>query len=108
MKITINSISYYLPVHSESSESLKDDNPDWDIEKIIEKTGIKNRFIATPGESTLDIAFKATRKLFRLPLDFPRGYRPFDFGYAVIRFYSSFRRLYIAGQAKVIKKYYGI
>ena len=63
MKIKINSISYYLPVHSESSESLKDDNPDWDIEKIIEKTGIKNRFIATPGESTLDIAFKATRKL---------------------------------------------
>jgi 3-oxoacyl-[acyl-carrier-protein] synthase-3 len=63
MKIKINSISYYLPVHSESSESLKDDNPDWDIEKIIEKTGIKNRFIAAPGESTLDIAFKATRKL---------------------------------------------
>jgi len=63
MKIKINSISYYLPVHSESSESLKDDNPDWDIEKIIEKTGIKNRFIATRGESTLDIAFKATTKL---------------------------------------------
>ena len=51
MKIKINSISYYLPVHSESTESLKDDNPDWDIKKIIEKTEFKNRFIDTPGES---------------------------------------------------------
>ena len=35
MKIKINSISYYLPVHSESTESLKDDNPDWDIKKTF-------------------------------------------------------------------------
>lgn len=63
MKARIGAISYHLPNTMEGSDALQRDNPDWDIPKILEKTGIKNRYIAAPGETAVDLAFEAGNKL---------------------------------------------
>jgi len=64
MKVKISSISYHLPERVEGEDELKSDNPDWDMPKIIEKTGIYKRRIASEGETAVDLAFEAANKLF--------------------------------------------
>lgn len=63
MKITIRKISYHLPDKIEGVDTLLRDNPDWDMPKILEKTGIHNRHVAAAGETAVDLAFKAGEKL---------------------------------------------
>jgi 3-oxoacyl-[acyl-carrier-protein] synthase-3 len=63
MKVKISAISYHLPETMEDMETLKRDNPDWDIPKILEKTGILKRYISALGETSLDLAFEAGKKL---------------------------------------------
>jgi 3-oxoacyl-[acyl-carrier-protein] synthase-3 len=63
MKIRIDSIAYYLPETLEGAEILHRDNPDWDMTKILEKTGINNRYISAPDETAVDLAFEAGKKL---------------------------------------------
>ena len=41
MKVEIKAIEYYLPPNTKSTESLAKENPDWQIDKIRKKTGIK-------------------------------------------------------------------
>lgn len=64
MKVKISAISYYLPKTIEGVGELQQDNPDWDMTKILDKTGIQNRYISDPGETAVDLAFAAGRKLF--------------------------------------------
>ena len=63
MKVKISAISYHLPETVEGIETLQHDNPDWDMRKILDKTGIKNRHISSPGETAVDLAFTAAKKL---------------------------------------------
>jgi 3-oxoacyl-[acyl-carrier-protein] synthase-3 len=63
MKVKISAISYHLPDMVEDAETLQRDNPDWDMEKVLDKTGIHNRYISSPGETAVDLAFKAGNKL---------------------------------------------
>lgn len=63
MKIKISAISYHLPEAVEGVETLQRDNPDWDMPKILDKTGILNRYISTAGETAVDLAFAAGKKL---------------------------------------------
>jgi len=65
MKVKISDIEFYLPHKSETGDQLKLDNPDWDIEKIEGKTGIKKRFISDVDETALDLAIVATERLFK-------------------------------------------
>lgn len=65
MKIKISAISYYLPVSAEDESNLQQDNPDWIMPKIIEKTGIYNRYIAAIDETASDLAYLASEKLFK-------------------------------------------
>ena len=46
MKVKIKDIAYSFPKSSETNDVLKKENPNWDMDKITEKTGIKKRFIA--------------------------------------------------------------
>ena len=62
MKSTIGQIEYYFPNHSENLNEMKKDNPNWDIEEIVKRTGIKKRYISR--ESILDMSIKAANKLF--------------------------------------------
>ena len=65
MKVKISKISYHLPANVESVDVLKDNNPEWDMAKILDKTGILNRYISSPGETAVDLAFQAAEKLFK-------------------------------------------
>ena len=63
MKVKISAISYHLPDTMEGVDTLQRDNPDWDMLKILEKTGVHNRHISSPGETAVDLAFEAGKKL---------------------------------------------
>ena len=65
MKIKINSSTYYLPEKKEDNRDLKRDNPDWDMSKISEKTGIFARSIAHFHQTAVDLAFEAGSKLLK-------------------------------------------
>jgi 3-oxoacyl-[acyl-carrier-protein] synthase-3 len=63
MKVKISSISYHLPETIEGVDVLQRDNPDWDMPKILDKTGIQNRYVSAAGETAVDLAYQAGRNL---------------------------------------------
>jgi 3-oxoacyl-[acyl-carrier-protein] synthase-3 len=76
MRAFIKGISYYLPVHVLSNEELIKDFPEWSVEKVAAKIGIKERHVVSDDECASDIAVKAAEKLIeeynidRLSIDF--------------------------------------
>ncbi len=64
MKAVIKAIQYHLPETVLSNEKLAVDNPDWPAEKIVKKTGISKRYIASEDECASDLGVKAAQKLF--------------------------------------------
>ncbi len=65
MKASIAAIDYYLPPSKLTNQYLSDLYKEWTPEKIIEKTGIAERHIADPTETSLDLAEKACANLFK-------------------------------------------
>jgi 3-oxoacyl-[acyl-carrier-protein] synthase-3 len=63
MKVKISSIVYHLPETLESENALLNDNPEWDMSKILDKTGIKKRYISSHDETAVDLAYQAGKKL---------------------------------------------
>ena len=63
MKAYIDNIEYFVPENRLSNEDLSKINPEWDVEKIVEKTGISNRFIADKNQTATDLAISAADKL---------------------------------------------
>jgi 3-oxoacyl-[acyl-carrier-protein] synthase-3 len=59
----IKHISSYLPQTLLDNNMLAKDFPEWDAEKIAEKTGIRKRYIADKNETALDMAIHASKKL---------------------------------------------
>jgi len=64
LKAAVTAIEYYLPGTVVTNADLAAEFPDWQIEKLAEKTGIQARHIATPCECSSDLAFAAAEKLF--------------------------------------------
>lgn len=64
MGLIIEHIEYYLPEKVITNENLALENPDWNIEKIEEKSGVKSRHIAETDQTALDLAIKSIEKLF--------------------------------------------
>lgn len=64
MDIEIAQIEYYLPGDRVSNEDLQRENPDWDMGRLSEKSGVYNRHIAKADETAFDMACKACEKLF--------------------------------------------
>ena len=60
----VSAIEYYLPEKAVSTEELAAEFPEWSVEKIDQKTGIRDRHVAGPGECASDLAFGAAQKLF--------------------------------------------
>lgn len=60
----IKGISYYLPEKVYTNEEISTQHPEWSIEKISSKTGIKARHIAAEDEYASDMAISASLKLF--------------------------------------------
>ena len=65
MNVLIKGISYYLPENTLTNEVLIEDFPEWTVEKVAEKIGIKKRHIASSEETALDIAEKAGNLFFK-------------------------------------------
>ena len=63
-KAAVTAIEYYLPATVVTNQELASEFPDWQIEKIAEKTGIEQRHIAAPCECSSDLAAAAAGKLF--------------------------------------------
>lgn len=60
----INALDYYLPEKIVANEELVKEFPEWTVEKIAEKVGVKQRHVASDGETALDLAEKACERLF--------------------------------------------
>ncbi|HZL56400.1 MAG TPA: ketoacyl-ACP synthase III [Bryobacteraceae bacterium] len=63
-KAAIQAIEYYLPEAVLGSEELAREFPEWSVAKIEEKTGIRERHIASEAECSSDLGIAAARKLF--------------------------------------------
>ena len=60
----IKAISYYLPERVVTNEDLVKEFPEWDVEKVYSKVGVKERHLAAESETAGDLAEKAALKLF--------------------------------------------
>ena len=60
----IKAISYYLPERVVTNEDLVAEFPEWDVEKVYNKVGVKERHLAGDSETAGDLAEKAALKLF--------------------------------------------
>lgn len=63
-KVYIKSINYYLPEKVVTNEELVADFPEWTVEKIADKVGVKERHVVVEGETATDLAVKAAENLF--------------------------------------------
>ena len=57
-------IAYSLPDNCLTNEDLIKTYPEWTVDKVFSKTGIKSRHIVGAHESALDLAERAARRLF--------------------------------------------
>lgn len=60
----ITDIAGYLPKNTLTNSALGDLYRGWSADKIFEKTGISNRYIASPEETAGDLAYEAAQTLF--------------------------------------------
>ena len=63
MGTKIKQIEYYLPEGILTNEELEKAYPEWSATKLEKKVGIKQRHIAGPNETSLDLATKAAIKV---------------------------------------------
>jgi len=64
-KAYIKAISYYLPEKVLDNEEIAKAFPEWTVDKIEKKIGIKQRHITKDGETASDLAVKAAESLFQ-------------------------------------------
>ena len=64
MEAYIKAISYYLPERVLTNEELVKEFPEWSVEKIASKVGVKERHIAAEDETAGDMSVKAAELLF--------------------------------------------
>ena len=64
MKVYIKGIAYNLPEKVLTNEMIAEEFPEWTVEKIDKKIGIKQRHVTVDGETASDLAVGAAEKLF--------------------------------------------
>lgn len=64
MRAKIQDIAYHLPEEQLDNFSLAQSFPDWTVERIQEKTGIRSRHIAGQNECASDLGVAACKALF--------------------------------------------
>ena len=65
MSLIIKSIEYYLPETILTNNDLKEEFPDWNLERITDKSGVFQRHIAMEDETAFDLSVRACEKLFQ-------------------------------------------
>ncbi len=61
----IKTIEYFLPNKIITNEILKIENPEWGMDKVFERSGVKQRHIASNNETALDLARCALKNLLK-------------------------------------------
>ena len=64
MKAYIKHVDFYLPEKILTNSDIVEQFPEWTVDKIEKKIGIKERHITVDGETASDLAIKAAEKLF--------------------------------------------
>ena len=64
MDTYIKAINYTLPERVVTNEELVAEFPEWTVEKIADKVGVKRRHVAIECETATDLAVKAAENLF--------------------------------------------
>lgn len=64
--VKISNIAYYLPEQVLTNQTLEQQFPEWNAEKIAKKTGISKRHITKEDEFASDLAVKACIELFQM------------------------------------------
>lgn len=64
MKAYIKHIDFYLPEKVLTNSDIVEQFPEWTVDKIEKKIGIKERHITVDGETASDLAIRAAEKLF--------------------------------------------
>jgi len=64
MPAVIDAIEYMLPARTESIEEIAERFPNWPLERIAEKTGIRARHVASDDECASDFGVIAAQRLF--------------------------------------------
>ena len=62
--ITIKSIDFFLPKNIVTNDDLKRENPEWDMDLVLQRSGVEKRHIAGKDETALDLSIEACNKLF--------------------------------------------
>lgn len=65
MDAYIKDLAYYLPEKILTNEQLVEDFPEWTVEKVASKIGVKQRHLVAENETASDMAIKAAEKLFQ-------------------------------------------
>jgi 3-oxoacyl-[acyl-carrier-protein] synthase III len=63
-KLRIVATDYHLPERVVTNDELSLEHPNWDMGRVVARTGTASRHIAAPGETALDLAVTACQKLF--------------------------------------------
>ena len=79
MEAFLRAISYVLPEETLTNEALAAEFPEWDVDKVYNKVGVRTRHLAGPAETAGDLAEKAARKLFD-----EYGVRPSDIDFVLL------------------------
>jgi 3-oxoacyl-[acyl-carrier-protein] synthase III len=61
--IAIETIASALPARVLTNAELKAEHPDWDFDRLEQRTGVVARHVAAEGETALDLALQACREL---------------------------------------------
>ncbi len=75
----LKAISYYLPEDTLTNEMLAVEFPEWDVDKVYNKVGVRKRHLARPSVTAGDLAEKAARKLFD-----EKGVGPSDIDFIIL------------------------
>ncbi len=68
MSTAILGISYHLPDRIETNEDLAREHPDWRMDDLFEKSGIRARHVAGERETASDLGYHAAQKLLERSL----------------------------------------
>jgi 3-oxoacyl-[acyl-carrier-protein] synthase-3 len=63
MKVYLRALACHVPEFREDVTALSRENPDWNADAIVRKTGIRQRAIAEPGETAADLGVRAAERL---------------------------------------------
>ncbi len=65
MRPTIEAMAYHLPENVVTNDDLLKENPGWDMAQVETRSGVVSRRVANSGQTALDLAEEACKKLFK-------------------------------------------